>query len=123
MIGATITKLRKQRKLTQAKFAEAIHVTQAAVSQWETGKTNPDFQQMFILADFFGVSIEELSSGNLSTSKTGKSVTREGPIDIVRFTDTKTEDREEKLAALYKALQKMTDEKLDKVRSIIELVE
>lgn len=123
MIGATITKLRKQRKLTQAKFAEAIHVTQAAVSQWETGKTNPDFQQMFILADFFGVSIEELSSGNLSTSKAGKSVTREGPIDIVRFTDTKTEDREEKLAALYKALQKMTDEKLDKVRSIIELVE
>ena len=123
MIGATITKLRKQRKLTQAKFAEAIHVTQAAVSQWETGKTNPDFQQMFILADFFGVSIEELSSGNLFTSKAGKSVTREGPIDIVRFTDTKTEDREEKLAALYKALQKMTDEKLDKVRSIIELVE
>lgn len=123
MIGATITKLRKQRKLTQAKFAEAIHVTQAAVSQWETGKTNPDFQQMFILADFFGVSIEELSSGNLSTSKAGKSVTREGPIEIVRFTDTKTEDREEKLAALYKALQKMTDEKLDKVRSIIELVE
>ena len=123
MIGATITKLRKQRKLTQAKFAEAIHVTQAAVSQWETGKTNPDFQQMFILADFFGVSIEELSSGNLSTSKAGKSVTREGPIEIVRFTGTKTEDREEKLAALYKALQKMTDEKLDKVRSIIELVE
>lgn len=123
MIGATITKLRKQRKLTQAKFAEAIHVTQAAVSQWETGKTNPDFQQMFILADFFGVSIEELSSGNLSTSKAGKSITREGPIEIVRFTDTKTEDREEKLAALYKALQKMTDEKLDKVRSIIELVE
>ncbi len=123
MIGDTITKLRKQRKLTQAKFAEAIHVTQAAVSQWETGKTNPDFQQMFILADFFGVSIEELSSGNLSASKAGKSVTREGPIEIVRFTDTKTEDREEKLAALYKALQKMTDEKLDKVRSIIELVE
>ena len=75
MIGATITKLRKQRKLTQAKFAEAIHVTQAAVSQWETGKTNPDFQQMFILADFFGVSVEALSSGNLSATKTEKAPT------------------------------------------------
>ena len=66
MIGSTIAKLRKQKKLTQAKFAEALHVTQAAVSQWETGRTKPDYQQLFILADFFGVTVEALSTGNMS---------------------------------------------------------
>lgn len=69
MIGKTIAKLRKSKGLTQAKFAEEIHVTQAAVSQWETGKTSPDVQQMFILAAFFGVTVETLSSGKLSPSK------------------------------------------------------
>jgi transcriptional regulator with XRE-family HTH domain len=66
MIGSTIAKLRKQKKLTQAKFAEALHVTQAAVSQWETGRTKPDYQQLFILADFFGVTVEALSTGDMS---------------------------------------------------------
>lgn len=65
MLNKTISKLRKAHGLTQAKFAEAIHVTQAAVSQWETGKTCPDVQQMFIIADFFGVTVEELSSGSV----------------------------------------------------------
>lgn len=66
MIGSTIAKLRKQKKLTQAKFAEALHVTQAAVSQWETGRTKPDYQQLFILANFFGVTVEALSTGDMS---------------------------------------------------------
>lgn len=63
MLGKTIARLRKARGLTQARFAAEIHVTQAAVSQWETGRTSPDVQQMFILADFFGITVEELSSG------------------------------------------------------------
>lgn len=63
MLGQMIAKLRKEKGLTQARFADAIHVTQGAVSQWETGRTCPDIQQMFILADFFGVTVEELKSG------------------------------------------------------------
>ena len=65
MIGKTIANLRKARGLTQSKFADEIHVTQAAVSQWETGRTNPDVQQMFILAKYFGVTVEELSNGGI----------------------------------------------------------
>lgn len=61
MIGKKIAALRKSRGLTQTKFADAIHVTQGAVSQWETGRTIPDIQQMYILADFFGISVDELS--------------------------------------------------------------
>lgn len=106
MIGATITKLRKQRKLTQAKFAEAIHVTQAAVSQWETGKTNPDFQQMFILADFFGVSVEALSSGNLSATKTEKSPTPDDArAEAKMLLENMTDEEYERALAMLKLLQ------------------
>ena len=69
MLGKTIAKLRKSKGLTQAKFADMIHVTQGAVSQWETGRTSPDVQQMFILADFFGVTVDELSSGTATIAK------------------------------------------------------
>ena len=69
MLGKTIAKLRKSKGLTQAKFADMIHVTQGAVSQWETGRTSPDVQQMFILADLFGVTVDALSSGTATIAK------------------------------------------------------
>ena len=62
MIGNNIAALRKIRGLTQVDMASAIHVTQSAVSQWETGKTVPDLQQLYILSNFFGVSVDALTS-------------------------------------------------------------
>ena len=62
MLGNNIAALRKIRGLTQVDLARAIHVTQSAVSQWETGKTVPDLQQLYILSNFFGVSVDALTS-------------------------------------------------------------
>lgn len=67
MLGETIAKLRKSKGLTQAQMAKQIHVTQGAVSQWETGRTAPDVQQMFILAEFFGVTVDSLQGGVAET--------------------------------------------------------
>ena len=82
MIGKTIARMRKARGLTQAKFADLIHVTQGAVSQWETGRTTPDVQQMFILADFFGVTVEELSDGTKNTSMQVSAPKEMAPADM-----------------------------------------
>ena len=71
MLGKTIQKLRKQKGLTQAGLASEIHVTPGAISQWETGRTSPGVQQMFILANFFGITVEELSSGEIIESRSG----------------------------------------------------
>lgn len=65
MLKDRIIQLRKSKGLTQQKFAAAIHVTQAAVSQWETGRTTPDVQQLFIIADYFGVTVEELKNEDM----------------------------------------------------------
>lgn len=62
MVGNNIAALRKIRGLNQVDLANAIHVTQSAVSQWETGRTVPDLQQLYILSDFFGVSVDTLTS-------------------------------------------------------------
>lgn len=62
MVGNNIAALRKMRGLNQVDLANAIHVTQSAVSQWETGRTVPDLQQLYILSDFFGVSVDTLTS-------------------------------------------------------------
>lgn len=60
LIELRIKELRKIKKLTQKKLAEKINVDCSAVTKWETGKANPDFENQLLLADFFGVSVDYL---------------------------------------------------------------
>lgn len=53
-----IAELRKERGLSQKELASAIGVHQTSVSQWETGKTNPDFGSLCDLCSFFDLSID-----------------------------------------------------------------
>lgn len=60
MIGLRLKELRKINKLTQKQLAKIMNVDCSAVTKWETGKANPDFEKQQILADYFGVSVDYL---------------------------------------------------------------
>ena len=55
-----VEKLRKERGLNQEEFAKAIRVSRQTVSSIETGKYNPSLDLAFTIADFFGMTIEEI---------------------------------------------------------------
>lgn len=55
-----IRSLRQSRQLTQAELAQALGVQYQTVSKWETGVTLPDVTMLPRIADFFGISMDEL---------------------------------------------------------------
>lgn len=55
-----IKKFRKRAGYSQKEVAEALHVTQGAVSSWEAGRWEPDQTNLSALADLFGVSVDML---------------------------------------------------------------
>ena len=55
-----VEKLRKALGLNQEDFAKSIRVSRQTVSAIETGKYNPSLELAFIIADFFGKTIEEI---------------------------------------------------------------
>ena len=55
-----IKKFRKRAGYSQREVAEALHVTQGAVSSWEAGRWEPDQTNLSALADLFGVSVDML---------------------------------------------------------------
>lgn len=59
-IGENIQRLRKQRNLTQEALAEAIGVSIAAVSKWETDRAYPDIVLLGPLARILGTDTDEL---------------------------------------------------------------
>lgn len=55
-----IRELRKAKDLSQERLAEAMGVSTASVSKWETGQSLPELSTLVELADFFEVSIDAL---------------------------------------------------------------
>lgn len=62
-IGEFIAKERKAKKLTQLKLAEKLFVSEKTVSKWENGKGIPDTNLLQKLCEIFGISLNELLSG------------------------------------------------------------
>lgn len=58
MIGDNIRYLRKREGYSQAHLARKLNIKQASVSNWESGKTNPDMKSLAQLAQIFAVPME-----------------------------------------------------------------
>lgn len=58
-----LVQLRKSRNMTQDELSEALYVSRAAVSKWESGRGLPSIDSLKDIAKFFSVSIDELLSG------------------------------------------------------------
>lgn len=59
-LGTKIRELRRRDGRTQENLADALGVTSQAVSRWESGGSYPDMEIMPSLANYFGVTIDEL---------------------------------------------------------------
>ena len=62
-IGNLIMTERKAKKLTQAKLAEKLFVSEKTISKWETGNGIPDTNILPKLCEIFGISINEILNG------------------------------------------------------------
>lgn len=64
-VGDFICKLRKEQGLTQKQLADAMHISDRAVSKWERGLGCPDVSLLGQLSSLLNVNIENILSGNM----------------------------------------------------------
>ncbi len=60
MLGEKIYDYRKKNAMSQEILAEKLGVARQTVSNWETGETSPNPEQLKLLSQLFQVSIDEL---------------------------------------------------------------
>lgn len=60
MFAETLKQLRKSKGLSQKQFAEDIFISPSAVSQYETGHTMPNWENLDRIAKYFNVSTDYL---------------------------------------------------------------
>ena len=62
-LNEKLQQLRKQKNLTQEELSQALYVSRTAISKWESGRGYPSIDSLKAIAKFFGISVDELLSG------------------------------------------------------------
>ena len=68
-IGANIKRFRNQLNLTQDEVASHLGISFQSVSKWERGDGYPDIEMLPSLANYFGISVDELLGVSEKTKK------------------------------------------------------
>ena len=90
-MGNRIKELREQANMRQVDLANAVGIDQRTISNYETGKTDPDSFALIRIADFFHVTIDYLvgrTDYNAPSEKETDNLLRELAHDIDRLHGT-----------------------------------
>jgi len=60
LFATNLKALREAQSLRQSDLAEKLNTTQRKISYWESGKFEPDLENLWKIADLFEISIDEL---------------------------------------------------------------
>lgn len=80
--GQLITELRKEKGLTQKQLADALNVTDKAVSKWERGLSFPDISMLEPISEVLDISIMEILAGEKKPAY--ETITREEAQQMIR---------------------------------------
>ena len=106
-IGEIIKRLRRERDLTQEEVAAHLGVSFQSVSKWERGEGYPDITMLPALANYFGITLDEL----LGMSEPEKQAQYE-EINRVWAQNNKTGLHAENVALMRRALKTFPNDPL-----------
>lgn len=78
MFKDNLVELRKYHDLSQEELADMIGVSRQTLSKYETGESLPDIEKCKLIADAFGVSIDDLLNYEKSGENLGLGVPPKG---------------------------------------------
>lgn len=88
-IGRFIAEKRKAQKLTQQQLAEALGITDRAVSKWETGRSLPDASVMLELCRLLKITVNDLLNGEVVTVEKYNAAMEKSLLEMVRQKEEK----------------------------------
>ncbi len=84
IISQNLITLRKNKNLKQSDLSNAIGYSDKTISRWENGTSLPDISTLVKLADFYGISVEDLINEN-ATEKYLEKKEKKNQEEIVNF--------------------------------------
>lgn len=108
--------LRRKKGDPYCEFAKRLHISESTLSRWELGESEPNYQTLRELADYFGVSVDYI------IGKTEDP--RPFPSEDTRSMDERCGDPNNKfLFTIWRKSENLTDEQKEEILLFIEFLE
>lgn len=104
-----LRELRKKCGITMKELGLEIGVAESTISQYETGKRQPDYETLLKLGEFFGVSVDYLLTGEEPKKAPAPEGERSVSDEDIKF-------------ALFGGDGEITDEMYDEVKRFARMV-
>lgn len=91
-----IRELRKAKKITMKQLGEAVDLAESTISQYETGKREPDNATLCRISDFFGVSVDYLLGRDIHFALYGDTETTNEVFDEIAAFAESAKNRKKK---------------------------
>ena len=102
MFNDQLRKLRREADLTQKELGDILKYKQTTIATWESGASQPDYETLKQIANFFKVSTDYLlSEDNKKNNHQAKYISRNGREEIL------TDDEEINFIEDYLKIRKM----------------
>lgn len=101
-IADKLKELLEEKSVTPYRVAKEIGVSQTTIKNWVTGYTAPKERHIKALADYFGITTDELLGKEKQPTEGELSGIRK---DLMDFADTLTDEKIEKYLRLMKTLE------------------
>ena len=69
IVAKNLIKFRKANNLTQLELAEKLNYSDKAISKWERGESLPDVYMLQVIANMFGITLNDLVSEDAQITK------------------------------------------------------
>lgn len=120
VVGAAITQLRMQAELTQQQLSSILNVSHQAVSKWENGAALPDIQTLLSITQLFGVTMEQLLTGDIPKAE-AEPPRKEEPSLASWFRGAVSEETRRNLNAFAEDARRAATDIVEKVGNAIGL--
>ena len=112
--------LRKNKGLSMKELGEIIGVAESTVSQYETGKREPDFETLLKLGEYFNVSVDYLLRGDIAQNENPPALTKKDERDIAKKLKELKETIENQDGLMFDG-DPMSDEAKESILAAMEL--
>jgi len=113
-------KLLEKNGVTPYQVYKATGVAQSSLSDWKSGKSKPKFEKMVKIANYFGVSVSYLMTGEVSEQKETPALTKKDEHDIKNKIDEILDMMVNQKGLMFDG-DPLTPEALESIRSAMEL--
>lgn len=106
--------------VTSYKVSKDTGVTQTSLSNWKSGRSTPNIKTLQKIADYFGVTIEYLTTGKDEIEKKETSLTPKDERDIARRLENTLADLENSQEGLMFSGEPLDDETRELLKASLE---